>query len=67
MKIIINCDNCGKTKLKKNEIGICKKLLGEKITKFFCIKCLADYLNVTENDINDKIEQFKEDGCKLFE
>jgi biotin operon repressor len=62
-----SCISCGKDNLSKNTIGINKKLLGEKIESFYCIDCLADYLQVTEQDILDKIEEFKEQGCKLFE
>lgn len=56
-----------KTGLARNEIGINKKLLGEDINKFYCLDCLAEYLEVTPQDILDKIEEFKEDGCKFFE
>ena len=51
----------------KNIIGINMKLLGENIDSFYCISCLAEYLDVEEQDIYDKIEEFKEQGCKLFE
>ena len=61
------CITCGKELLKKNEIGINKKLLGEKTTVYYCMDCLADYLEVTVQDIEDKIEEFKAEGCKLFE
>ncbi len=61
------CVSCGKDPLQKNEIGINKKLLGEKTKAFYCLDCLADYLGVTVQDIEDKIEEFKEQGCKLFE
>lgn len=70
MKKISNkqkCVSCRKSKLEKNEIAICIKLLGEYITNFYCLDCLADYLDVVPQDILDKIEEFKEDGCKLFE
>lgn len=63
----IVCVSCGKTGLVRNEIGINKKLLGEDVEKFYCLDCLAEYLEVTSQDILDKIEEFKEDGCKLFE
>lgn len=62
-----NCVSCGKDLLRKNEIGINKKLLGEKTMAYYCMDCLADYLGVTVQDIEDKIEEFKEQGCKLFE
>ena len=63
----ISCVSCGKEALTKNEIGINKKLLGEDSEIFYCIDCLADYLEVQPQDIYDKIEEFKDEGCKLFE
>ena len=62
----ITCAACGKQPLTKNEIGICKKLLGTDTGMFYCLPCFADYLNVTEQEILDKIQEFKEEGCKLF-
>lgn len=60
------CIACGKESLTKDEIGICKKLLGADTNMFYCLPCFADYLAVTEQDILDKIQEFKEEGCKLF-
>lgn len=31
-----------------------------------CLPCMADYLDVTEEDLLAKIEEFKQEGCKLF-
>ena len=61
------CISCGIDNLDKNTIGINKKLLGEKIHKFYCMDCLAGYLDTTVDELLEKIEDFKEDGCKLFE
>lgn len=61
------CIICGKKKLDKNTIGINKKLLGKEIKNFYCMDCLADYLECTIDDLNDKIEEFKDEGCTLFE
>ncbi|MCQ4113135.1 MULTISPECIES: hypothetical protein [Megasphaera] len=61
------CIVCGKKKLDKNTIGINKKLLGKEIENFYCMDCLADYLECTVDDLNDKIEEFKDEGCTLFE
>ncbi|MCI9559900.1 MAG: hypothetical protein HFG52_11790 [Lachnospiraceae bacterium] len=58
---------CGKKYLLKNEIGINIKLLGEDVENFYCLNCLAAFLEVSPEDILDKIEEFKEEGCKLFE
>ena len=60
------CIACGKKPLSKDEIGINKKLLGEQVENFYCMDCLADYLEVETQDLMDKIEEFKEEGCKLF-
>ena len=63
----VRCVACGKTPLVKNEVGINKKVLGEQTNDFYCIDCLAEYLEVTVQDILDKIEEFKAEGCKLFQ
>lgn len=61
-----SCSSCWKNPLTKDEIGVCKKLLGEKTKKLFCMECLASYLDTTVPDLLDKIEEFKEEGCTLF-
>lgn len=61
------CFSCGKSNLTKNEIGLNKKLLGESTEKFLCIDCLAAFLDVSVEELFDKIEDFKASGCKLFE
>ena len=65
--LICSCAACGKEPLSRNEIGINKKLLGQGVESFYCLDCLADYLEVTPQDILDKIEEFKAEGCKLFD
>lgn len=60
------CIACGKSDLDKDTIGINKKLLGEDVPTFYCLDCLADYLGCEVQDILDKIEEFKDEGCKLF-
>lgn len=62
-----DCVSCGKKGIQKDEVGICLKLLGESTETFYCLECLADYLGVSVDDIMDKIEEFKAEGCKLFE
>lgn len=60
------CVICRKQNLEKDVIGINKKLLGKQIRTFYCMDCLADYLDVTVEDLFAKIEEFKEEGCTLF-
>lgn len=60
------CLACGKIPLDKDTIGINKKMLGEKMERFYCMDCLADYLGCTVEDLLEKIEEFKAEGCVLF-
>lgn len=62
----VKCVACGRPDLDKDTIGINKKLLGEDESTYYCMDCLADYLGCEVQDILDKIEEFKEEGCKLF-
>lgn len=63
---MIQCYVCGKENLSKNEIGLVKKMIGKKSTMFYCLPCLAEYFEVTEDELVAKIEEFKEEGCTLF-
>ena len=51
-----NCVNCD-TSLKKDEVALCKKLLGKKTKQFLCLGCLSEYLNTDEDILLEKIEQ----------
>ena len=66
MKETKTCYVCGKENLSKDEIGLTKKLIDKKTMNFYCIDCLAEYLEVTTEELLDKIEEFKEEGCTLF-
>ena len=61
------CRVCGKAPLSKDEIGITKKLIDKKAEKFYCLPCLAAYIEADEEVLVAKIEEFKEAGCTLFE
>lgn len=60
------CIACTQEVSDKNTIGINKKLLGTKVKRFYCMACLADYLGTTVEELEEKIEEFKEEGCTLF-
>jgi hypothetical protein len=52
--------------LEKIAVGLNKKLLGVKIKRFYCLSCLANYLDMTVEELLEKVEEFKEQGCKFF-
>lgn len=62
----IDCFVCGKENLSRDEKGLNKKLIGRNIERFHCIDCLAEFLGVSTEDLFERIEEFKNDGCTLF-
>lgn len=60
------CVACRNKYLDKDTIGINKKMLGAEIKTFYCMECLADYLGCSVEDLLEKIEEFKDEGCTLF-
>lgn len=62
----ITCEVCGCDIVEKDVIALNKKLFNKDITTFSCLRCMANNLEVTEDDLRDKIEEFKEEGCTLF-
>lgn len=60
------CLACRKKPLDKDTIGINKKLISRQVKTYYCMDCLADYLGCTVDDLLEKIEEFKEEGCELF-
>ena len=65
LKKVEQCFECGQM-VDRNAVGLNKKLLGENVSKFFCLSCLAENLGVSVEDLIAKIEEFKREGCKLF-
>lgn len=59
------CIQCGK-KLTYNEIGAHKKFINRGSKEFLCRSCLAAKLDVSPERIDEKIEEFKAQGCTLF-
>ena len=59
------CCECGKS-LKKDEIALSKKLIDLETEDFYCIDCMADYIGCSVQDLKEKIQEFKEQGCTLF-
>ena len=51
---------------RKVEVALSQKLLGTEIDEFYCIDCLSEYLECSKEDLEIKIQEFKEQGCTLF-
>lgn len=66
MKSARFCCACGKQPLSRNEIGLTKKLINKKTQRFYCLDCLAEYLEVDADFLLAKVEEFKYEGCTLF-
>lgn len=61
----MSCIKCGK-ELTYNDIGAHKKFINRGSTEFMCKKCLAEELQIPQEVIDKKIEDFKRQGCTLF-
>ena len=59
------CKACG-VALEKDWIALNRKLLDINAREYFCIACLADTFSCEVQDLEIKIEEFKEEGCVLF-
>lgn len=64
MKKILCCD-CNKA-LIKDEIALSRKLIDEDTEEYYCLPCMAEYFGCDEDDLQIKINEFKEQGCTLF-
>lgn len=66
MKKQIKCHIC-EAEIDKNTIGLNKKFHGRQVEKFFCLNCLSEHLDISVEDLLAKVEEFKNQGCTLFE
>ena len=60
------CRKCGR-EITRDEIAVTKKLINRGSETFCCAPCLAAHFRVDEQVIRDKIAQFREMGCTLFD
>lgn len=59
------CSKCGMV-LSNDEIALHKKLYNRAAKSFLCIRCSSEYLEVTQEMLAAKIDEFKKMGCTLF-
>lgn len=60
------CIRCG-TSLTPDEVGLTKKLINRGATEFLCYGCMARHFDVSVELLTQKVEEFREMGCTLFE
>lgn len=63
--MLSRCKECGR-EISRDEIGLTKKLINRGATEFYCINCLAQKFEVTKEELEKKIAEFREMGCTLF-
>jgi uncharacterized protein YlaI len=61
----MNCLLCNKT-ISFDEAGLTKKLINRDATQFLCMSCLAKKFDVSEERLKEKIEEYRQAGCRLF-
>ena len=59
------CLQCGRV-LEADEIALTKKMINRGAEQFFCLSCLAEHFDVPEENLRQKIREFREMGCTLF-
>ena len=64
----IHCKSCDKI-VPKEIVALNKKMFenASKQGEYFCLSCMAAYIECSEQDLLEKIAQFKAAGCKLFQ
>ena len=62
----VRCIRCGAV-LGKDDVALTRKMVNRGADKFYCISCLADHFELTEEILREKIREFRAMGCTLFE
>lgn len=60
------CCSCDRS-LCQDEKALTKKMINRGATRFFCLTCLARHFEVSEDILHQKIREFREMGCTLFQ
>ena len=47
--------------------ALCRKIISRETKSFYCLVCLSEYLDTSTEDLLDLAEEFKSQGCTLFE
>lgn len=66
VKNICKCCWCEEDISRKDIIALNKKLIAKDITQFYCLNCLSEEFGCSIQDLEEKIKDFKSEGCTLF-
>ncbi len=60
------CAVCGR-ETDRDEAALCRKLINRGMEEAWCLSCLGAHFRVDRKTLEGKIEQFREQGCTLFD
>ena len=61
----VRCKVCGNS-VEKVSYALCQKLFDKKTKKILCLSCLSNELDVEQEELLEKADEFKRSGCTLF-
>jgi hypothetical protein len=56
---------CG-SPLQLEVLSLNRKLLGDQAKKLYCLPCMAGIFECSVEDVVNKLDAFKREGCRLF-
>ena len=62
----VRCVRCG-APLMKDDVAMTRKMINRGAETFYCLPCLADHFELTEDILREKIKEFRAMGCTLFQ
>ena len=62
----LRCVRCG-APLMKDDVAMTRKMINRGAETFYCLPCLADHFELTEDIRREKIKEFRAMGCTLFQ
>ena len=62
----VRCAWCDEEVKRKNVVALARKLISVDTHVFYCLPCMADYFGCEVEALEEKIVEFKEQGCELF-
>lgn len=63
---MIECCVCG-ARVEGVSKSLCMKIIDRNTKRFYCLNCLSDHLETSTEDLLYLAEEFKNEGCTLFQ